>query len=97
MEKWETLINKLKLFIKKMQEQGLPLFFVKDPVSKLPSVSLTMLVISFTLSVLSLLNKFAKIVDGVDVDNTLELLIICASLYFGRSLSKKMESKEEEK
>jgi hypothetical protein len=40
---------------------------------------------------LSLLNKFAKVVDGVDIENTLELLIICASLYFGRSLSKKIE------
>jgi len=37
-----------------------------------------------------LINKFAKIVDGVDVDNTIELLVVCASLYFGRSLSKKI-------
>jgi hypothetical protein len=77
-----------------MQDNGVVLLFVRDPVSKQPSVSLTLLIVSFTLTVLSLLNKFAKIVDGVDVDNTLELLIITSSLYFGRSLSKKMNDKE---
>ena len=77
-----------------MQENGVVLLFVRDPVSKKPSVSLTLLVVSFTLTILSLLNKVAKIVDGVDVDNTLELLIITSSLYFGRSLSKKMNDKE---
>jgi hypothetical protein len=77
-----------------MQDNGVVLLFVRDPVQKKPSVSLTLLIVSFTLTVLSLLNKVAKIVDGVDVENTLQLLIICASLYFGRSFSKKMNDKE---
>jgi hypothetical protein len=85
------VIDKLKQIVAKMQEDGLPIFFFRDPVTKLPSVSLTLLIVSFTLTVLSLLNKVAKLVDGVDIENTIQLLIICASLYFGRSLSKKME------
>lgn len=88
------MLDKLTDFIKKLQDAGLPLFFVKDPVSKLPSVSLTMLVVSFTICVISLLNKFAKIVEGVDLDGSMELLIITSSLYFGRSLSKKMQKEE---
>jgi hypothetical protein len=88
------MLEKLKQKIQELQEQGIPLVFVKDPTSKLPSVSLTLLLISFALSIFSLINKFAKIVDGVDVDNTLELLVICASLYFGRSLSKKVSDKD---
>jgi hypothetical protein len=88
------MLEKLKQKIQELQEQGIPLVFVKDPISKLPSVSLTLLLISFALSIFSLINKFAKIVDGVDVDNTLELLVICASLYFGRSLSKKVSDKD---
>lgn len=80
-EKLTSIINDLK-------DKGIPLLFVKDPISKLPSVSLTMLVVSFTLTVLSLLNKVAKIFEGVDIDNTLELLIITSSLYFGRALTR---------
>lgn len=87
------MLEKLKEHIKQLQEKGLPLVFLRDPISKLPSVSLTLLIISFLLSVFSLINKFAKVVDGVDVDNTLELLVITSSLYFGRSLSKKMNDK----
>jgi hypothetical protein len=88
------MVDKLKEHLKSLQEQGIPLLFIKDPLTKQPSVSLTLLLIAFALSVFSLINKFAKIVDGVDVDNTLELLVVCASLYFGRSLSKKMNDKE---
>jgi ABC-type bacteriocin/lantibiotic exporter with double-glycine peptidase domain len=88
------MLEKIKKKIQELQEQGVPLLFVKDPVSKQPSVSLTLLLVAFLLSIFSLINKFAKVVDGVDVENTLQLLIICASLYFGRSLSKKMNDKE---
>jgi ABC-type bacteriocin/lantibiotic exporter with double-glycine peptidase domain len=88
------MLEKLKEHIKKLQEQGIPLLFVRDPLTKQPSVSLTLLIISFFLSIFSLINKFAKIVEGVDVDNTLELLVVCASLYFGRSLSKKINDKD---
>lgn len=88
------MLEKIKQKIQELQEQGVSLLFVKDPVSKQPSVSLTLLLVAFFLSIFSLINKFAKVVDGVDVENTLQLLIICASLYFGRSLSKKMNDKE---
>lgn len=83
-------MDKIKILISKLQKEGIPLVFIRDPIRKLPSVSLTLLLISFSVSLFALINKFAKIVEGVDVDNSLELLIICASLYFGRSLSSKM-------
>ena len=83
-------MDKLKILISKLQKEGIPLIFFRDPIRKLPSVSLTLLLISFAVSLFALINKFAKIVEGVDIDNSLELLIICASLYFGRSLSSKM-------
>lgn len=85
------MLEKIKQKIKDLQEQGVPLFFIKDPITKQPSVSLSLLLVSFGLCFFSLINKFAKIVQGVDIENSLQLLIICASLYFGRSLSKKME------
>lgn len=82
--------EKLEALVKKLQKEGIPLLFFRDPVRKAPSVSLTLLLVSFGLSLFSLLNKFAKLVEGVDVENSLQLLIICASLYFGRTLSSKM-------
>lgn len=88
------MLDKLKELIKKLQDNGVPVILLQDPLTKKPGVSFSLLVVSFVLSVFALINKFAKIVDGVDVDNSLELLIICASLYFGRSLSKKMNDKE---
>jgi hypothetical protein len=88
------MLDKLKELIKELQDKGAPLVFLRDPITKLPSVSLTLLIISFILSIFSLINKFAKVVDGVDVENTLQLLLITSSLYFGRSLSKKMNNKE---
>lgn len=88
------MLEKLKQLIKELQDRGIPVIFLRDPITKQPSVSLSLLIVSFLLSIFALINKFAKIVDGVDVDNTLELLIITSSLYFGRSLSKKMNDKE---
>lgn len=84
-------MDKLKNLISKFQKEGIPLVFIKDPINNTPSVSLTLLLISFCISLFALINKFAKIVEGVDIDNSLELLIICASLYFGRSISKNIK------
>ena len=84
----KTIQNKIKGW----QKDGVPILFWRDEQKKAPSVSLTMMLISFGLCVFALINKFAKIVEGVDVDNSLELFMICAGLYFGRSLNKKTSS-----
>lgn len=83
------VVKEISLF-DKIQKEGIPIVLFQDPIHKTPSISLTLLIISFCLSIFALINKFTKIVDGVDIDNTLELFIICASLYFGRSFSKKI-------
>jgi hypothetical protein len=83
------LYEKLKKQIAYWQKNGVPILFWRDEQKKAPSVSLTMMLISFMLCVFSNINKFAKIVDGVDADNSLELFLVTAGLYFGRKLSKK--------
>lgn len=92
----EELMSKLKSKIKEWQEHGVPVFFFRDENKKAPSVSLTMMLISFSLAIFGLINKFTKIVDGVDVDNSMELLIITSSLYFGRSYSKKFQKPKDD-
>lgn len=90
------IIKKISNQIKQWQKQGVPILFWRDEQKKAPSVSLTMMLISFGLCVFALINKFAKIAEGVDIDNSLQLFMICAGLYFGRSLSKKVQPIEDE-
>jgi len=93
----EDLYKKIQDKIENMQKNGVPIFFFRDEQKKCPSVSLTMMLISFNLCLFSLINKFAKIVQGVDVENSLQLFMICAGLYFGRSISKKVQSTDDTK
>lgn len=84
------LYEKIKKQISYWQKNGVPILFWRDEQKKAPSVSLTMMLISFILCVLSVIGKFTRIAEGVDVENSMQLLIITSSLYFGRSFSKKM-------
>lgn len=79
------MIEKLKELHNKLHEQGIKLWYLRDPIKKCPSVSLTMLVVSFLLYVLTLVNKLAGWFG--DVDGAGQLLLISAGLYFGRSFS----------
>jgi hypothetical protein len=90
------LYEKLKKQIAYWQKNGVPILFWRDEQKKAPSVSLTMMLISFVLCVLSVIGKFTRIAEGVDVENSMQLLIITSSLYFGRSFSKKMQSDKPE-
>ena len=82
-------MDKLLRIVRDMQKKGIPVFLFRDEKTKGPSVSLSLLLISFAISALGLLGKYAKLVDGIDVNNSFELLIITSSLYFGRKWSKK--------
>jgi hypothetical protein len=74
-------------------KKGIPVPILRDAISQKPSASFTLLVISSGLVVFGLLNKIAKLVDGVDIDNALQFFYACAGLYFGRKLTS--DKKEE--
>lgn len=90
-------MKKLKDLQKKLTDwctkKGLPVPTLRDPVSQQPSASFTLLVVSSGLVIFGLLNKVAKLVDGVDIDNALQFFYACAGLYFGRKLTS--DKKEE--
>lgn len=90
-------MKKLKDLQKKLTDwctkKGLPVPVLRDPVSQQPSASFTLLVVSSGLVIFGLLNKVAKLVDGVDIDNALQFFYACAGLYFGRKLTS--DKKEE--
>jgi hypothetical protein len=68
-------------------KKGIPTPVLRDPVTQQPSASFTLLVVSSGLVIFGLLNKMAKLVDGVDIDNALQFFYACAGLYFGRKLT----------
>lgn len=81
-------------FVDWCTKQGIPVPILRDPITQKPSASFTLLVVSSGLVIFGLLNKIAKLVDGVDIDNALQFFYACAGLYFGRKLT---NNKEEEK
>lgn len=90
MNRIKELRDKLTEFCTK---KGIPVPVLRDPVSQLPSASFTLLVVSSGLVIFGLLNKIAKLVDGVDIANALQFFYACAGLYFGRKLTS--DKKEE--
>lgn len=69
-------------------EIGIKVPFLRDPIKKEPSVSLTMLFVSFNLYIFTLINKLANWFS--DIDGASQLLLISAGLYFGRSFTSKI-------
>ena len=77
----------IKKFFKKLQDLGLPLIWIKDPISKLPSVSLSILLSSVFLVILSVFSNFFVFLKGINVDACFNFFLVSAGLYFGRKLS----------
>jgi hypothetical protein len=90
MEKIKQLQAKL---IAWCMEKGIPVPILRDAVTQKPSASFTLLVVSSGLVIFGLINKAAKLVDGIDMPNALQFFGICAGLYFGRKLTS--DKKEE--
>ena len=91
--------EKLVQLSKWFSEKGIPIPYIREPKTGQPSVSLTLVVISSGFVMLGLLGKFAKVVDGVDMQSALYWAFGCYSLYFGRKLSgdgKKLEIESKE-
>lgn len=80
--------NKIKEYLLKMNQDGVPLPMLKDPKTGKGSVTLTMMWISFNVSILALAGKVTKILGGVDYSDTLWLLGLTSSLYLGRKIQK---------
>lgn len=90
------MIDKIKAFIAKLSEQGIVLPMIQDPKTKIPSVSLTMMIVSFNVVLLGLIGKSAGFLGGVDLQQAIYWFMITSGLYFGRSLTYKDAKQEKE-
>ena len=84
----DLIVKWWKSLASKMNDNGIPMPLVKDPKSGRGSVSLTLVFISFNLCVAGIIGKYAKMLEGVDVAQALNLFMACAALYFGRKMQK---------
>lgn len=89
-------MDKLKQFIRTLNEKGIPLPLATDPKTGLASVSLTMMFISFNMCIIGLMGKAAGLLGGVDLGQALTLFGITASLYWGRKFQTKEITVEKE-
>lgn len=70
-----------------MNSKGIPVPMIRDPKSG-ASVSLTLMFISFNIWLVSIIGKAAGALGGMDPNQTLNMFMACAGLYFGRKFQR---------
>lgn len=83
----EELSVKIKNFMKQLNERGIPTPIFRDMVSMKPSITYTMLVVSFILVVISSF-KLGSDKLGLNFNQCLELLQFTGLGYIGRKFQK---------
>lgn len=83
----EELIGKIKGFIQKLNEKGIPTPILRDMASNKPSITYSMFLISFVLVVLASFNFGADNL-GLKFDQCLQLLSYVGIGYIGRKFQK---------
>jgi len=84
----EEFKKKWLTFVREMNEKGIPIPFIRDPVHKIGSVSLTLVVISAALVIIGIVGKVGLDLK-IDVEQALQFFYGCSALYFGRGLTAK--------
>lgn len=79
-------MDKLKSIIQAMNERGIPIPTLRDPKNGLPSVTLTMMLISFSLIVVGIIGKWSKGLD-IDMSQSMTLFLTTSGLYLGRKMT----------
>lgn len=82
------MLEKWKQFVNDMNAKGIPVPMIRDGKTGQGSVSLTLVFISFNAWLLSIIGKAAGALGGMDPQQTLNMFMVCAGLYFGRKMSK---------
>jgi hypothetical protein len=79
-------MEKLKELFRKMNEAGVPLPMLRDPVTGKASVTLTMMVLSFNTALLGQIGKLTNFLGDVDMTSAMSLFVATSALYLGRKL-----------
>lgn len=79
-------MEKIKELFRKMNENGIPMPMIRDPVTGRASVTLTMMILSFNTALLGQLGKFTKLLGDIDMTSAMSLFVATSALYLGRKL-----------
>lgn len=79
-----SIIDKIRDFVTKMNEAGVPLPMAR--VNGAPTLTGTMVILSFTTCLLGQLGKISKLLGEVDLTQANYLLGICLAAYLGRRI-----------
>lgn len=79
-----NLIEKIKEFIKKLNDSGVPVPLIR--INGNPTLTGTMVVISFNTALLGQIGKIANILGTVDLSQANYLFMICLGAYLGRKM-----------
>lgn len=79
-----TISQKFKRKLTQLAANGVPIFVIKDPKTKMPSVSLTLVFISFNVWLASVIGKISGHLGGMNTNDCLNMFLSAAALYFGR-------------
>jgi hypothetical protein len=80
-------MQKVIEFLKSLNEKGIYIPLIRDPKAG-PSVSLTLVFISFNLCLIAMIGKWSGKLGGVDPSQALNLFMVCSGLYWGRKFQK---------
>jgi len=95
----EKLIEKIKGVINTLNEKGIPTPIMRDMISGKPSITYTMMLVSFVLTILASFNLGEEQL-GLKFDQCLQLLSYVGIGYIGRKFQKgdvTVETQEEKK
>ncbi len=81
------MLDKVKEFLAKANDAGIPLPLFRDPKTHLASISFTLLVLSFLYAAIMIVLNVSKQVENISY--VMELFYASAALYFGRTLGTK--------
>ena len=95
-----NIVTKIKTIIFNMNERGIPLPLLRDPNKDAPSITMTMMVISFAIAAGGVIGKLTKVLGAVDASAANYLFLTAAGLYLGRRITSdgtKTEIEKEDK
>ena len=84
-----TLLDNIKSLMNDMNKYGISIPTIRDSHSGVGSITLTMFVVSFSVTVIGLIGKAAGFLGGIDLNQALMLYGVTGSFYLGRKYQKK--------
>lgn len=87
----DEIKRKLSELASKLNKQGVPIPLLRDPKTGEGSISFSMMFISFNIVAVGLIGKYAKILEGIDLNQAQNLFLATSALYFGRTLTLKTD------